>query len=181
MKFKLIYQGTLKIHPKKRVQHIHAIRSQLAPQMEKLLSIPPYSNICDYIDGKNGLKKKDIVRHVGGIDFVPVISPSLNLLAELDIQMLHPELIGTPRADIDNRMKTLFDALRRPQNEHEIPENADRGRKMHVLLDDDRFVTKMSVNTSHWLGAKNPDDLLVIITVNIRASRGTMDNLAFIV
>lgn len=181
MKFKLIYQGEVKIHPKKRTQHIHAIRQQLAPQMAKLLSIPPYSKICDFISGKNGLKKKDIVRHVGGIDFIPVISPSLNLLAELDVQLMHPELLGTPRADIDNRMKTLLDALRRPQNEHEVPDNAERGGKMHVLLDDDHLVTKMTVNTSHWLGATDPDDLLVIITVNIRASKGTLDNLDFVV
>ncbi|MHA1540512.1 MAG: hypothetical protein ACTSXL_00870 [Alphaproteobacteria bacterium] len=180
MKFKLIYRGEVKIHPKKRAQHIHAIRKQLSSQLEKLLEIPPYSKIKDFMTGK-GQKKKDIARHMQGIDFIPVISPSLHLLAELDVQLLHPELLGTPRADIDNRMKTLLDGLRRPQNQHEIPESAEKGGKFFVLLDDDSLVTKLSVNTSHWLNATNPEDLLVIITVNIRASKGTIDNLDFII
>ncbi len=180
MKFKLIYRGEVKIHPKKRAQHIHDIRLQIAPQLKKLLQIPPYSKICDFVHGR-GVKKKNIKRTLGGIDFVPVISPSLFLLAELDVQMLHAELLGTPRADIDNRMKTILDGLRCPQNSHEIPENAKKGDPIHVLLDDDHLVTKLSVNTSHWLNAKNPDDLLVIITVNIRASKGTLENLDFVI
>ncbi|MBN2676406.1 MAG: hypothetical protein JXR30_04110 [Alphaproteobacteria bacterium] len=180
MKFKLIYKGEVKIHPKRRAHHIHDIRMKLDCQLKRLTEIPPYSKLQNYIHSEKD-NKKTIVRTVSGIEFVPIISPELNLLAELEVQILHPELLGTPRADIDNRMKTLLDALRRPQDIHEVPEDAQRGQRIYTLLDDDHLVTKITVNTSHWLANRNPEDLLIIITVNIRASRGTLENLDFIV
>ncbi|MHA1550255.1 MAG: hypothetical protein ACTSXV_02245 [Alphaproteobacteria bacterium] len=180
MKFKLIYEGTVKIHPKKRAQHVHDIRCKLDCQLKRLSEIPPYSKIQNYIHPQKS-NKKTVVRNVRGIDFISLISPELNLLAELDVQILHPELLGTPRADIDNRIKTLLDALRRPQDVHEVPDGAQTSGQIYTLLDDDHLVTKLSVNTSHWLAAKNPDDLLIIITVNIRASRGTLENLDFVI
>ena len=182
MKFKLVYVGELKINPKKRSQHLQEIRDILSPQLKRLSEISPYNEI------KNKLEKKGKgIRVVGGAKFFPLITPDLNLLAELDIQILHPELLETPRADIDNRMKTLLDALKRPQSSHEIAENMDKSEICYTLLDDDHLVTKMTINTSHLLykspsPRKNHDyELLIIITVNIKASKGTSDNLAVIV
>ena len=43
-----------------------------------------------------------------------------------EIFMLRPEVPGaiiTQGGDIDNRLKTLFDALRMPQNENELPKD----------------------------------------------------------
>ncbi|MDR3126381.1 MAG: hypothetical protein LBT92_01990 [Rickettsiales bacterium] len=175
MKFKLIYTGELKINPKRRSQHLAEIRSQISPQLKRLSEIVPYNVIK-----KKLLDKNKGVREIGGARFFPLIAPELDLLAELDIQILHPELLETPHADIDNRMKTLLDALKRPQSPHEVTDR-NKGEIIYTLLDDDRLVTKMTINTSHLLTFQNEADLLVIITVNIRASRGTMDNLAVIV
>ena len=182
MKFKLVYVGEVKINPKKRSQHLQDIRNVLSPQLKRLSEISPYNVIKEKLQ-----KKGKAIKTVGGIKFFPLITPDLDLLAELDIQILHPELLETPRADIDNRMKTLLDALKRPQSPHEISENIDKDEVVYTLLDDDHLVTKMTINTSHLLykeemPKKNRDyELLIIITVNIKASKGTPDNLAVIV
>ena len=182
MKFKLVYVGELKINPKKRSHHLQEIRNILSPQLKRLSEISPYDTIKTKLE-----KKGKAIKRVGNAEFFPIITPDLNLLAELDIQILHPELLDTPRADIDNRMKTLLDALKRPQSTSELAGNLDRGEVCYTLLDDDHLVTKMTINTSHLLYTseeKNPEhnyELLVIITVNIKASKGTPDNLAVIV
>jgi hypothetical protein len=184
MKFKLVYFGEIKINPKKRSQHLHDIRMAIHPQLKRLTEISPYDTIKEKL-----LARHRGVREVAGAKFFPIITPELELLAELDVQILHPELLETPHADIDNRMKTLLDALKRPQSVHEVPENMSRKEMIYTLLDDDHLVTKMTINTSHLLyrenagrSKKNDDyELMVIISVNIRASKGTMDNLSVIV
>ena len=129
-------------------------------------------------------------RHVGGIDWNPIITPNLKLLAELDILIMHPEIVGMARSDIDNRMKTLFDGLRCPQNEHEIGVNTPRDKgPIYTLLDDDHLITKLTVNTSHMLSThmfdpnivKTPDTLFMLIDVNVRVAEGTLENLPFMV
>ena len=104
--------------------------------------------------------------------------------------MLHPEIVGGSRSDIDNRIKTLFDGLRCPQNEHEIGDNTPRDiGPIYTLLDDDHLITKISVNTSHLLGTdmfsgnipKTPDSIFMMIDVNVRVAEGTLENLPFMV
>jgi len=110
---------------------------------------------------------------------------------------LHPEIVGVARADIDNRIKTLLDSLRCPQNDHEIGENQPKNvGPIYTLLDDDHLVTRLSVNTSHFLapqmfdclgGAPLPPEngeeerLFLMIDVNVRVEEGTLENLPFMV
>ena len=118
MRFKLLYFGEIFINPKKRSQHISDIRMQFHPQLKKLLEHQPWDNMTQYM--MPGATKSPITtRHIGGIDWNPIITPNLKLLAEIDIQMMHPEIVGLPHSDIDNRVKTILDGLRCPQNEHE--------------------------------------------------------------
>ena len=104
--------------------------------------------------------------------------------------MLHPEIVGVSRSDIDNRMKTLIDGLRCPQNEHEIGENTPRDvGPIYTLLDDDHLITRVSINTSHLLDEslfscdipKTPDSIFMMIDVNVRVAEGTLENLPFMV
>lgn len=189
MKFKLLYFGDILINPKKRAQHISDIRMQFHPQLKKLLEHRPWDNMTQYML-PNATKSPITTRHVGGIDWNPIITPNLKLLAELDIQMMHPEIIGVPHSDIDNRLKTLFDGLRAPQNEHEIGENTPRDiGPIYTLLDDDHLVTKTTINTSHLLSAdifaqcrpNSPDSVFVLIDVNVRVAEGTLENLPFMI
>lgn len=138
----------------------------------------------------NATKSPIATKHIGGIDWNPIITPNLNLLAELEIQMLHPEIVGVARTDIDNRIKTILDGLRCPQNEHEIGENTPRNiGPIYTLLDDDHLVTKLTVNTSHLLSnhmfaktdSMNGDTVFMMIDVNVRVGEGTLENLPFMV
>ncbi|MDR1361403.1 MAG: hypothetical protein LBJ18_03860 [Rickettsiales bacterium] len=192
MKFKLLYFGELLTNPKKRAQHIADIRMQFHPQLKKLLEHSPWNNLTQYM--MPGATKSPVsTRHIGGLDWNPIITPNLKLLAELDVLLLHPEITGQARSDIDNRMKTLLDGLRAPQNEHEAGENTPRDiGPIYTLLDDDHLVTRISVNTSHLLSTEqfvyngnrpinNEPPLFMIIDVNVRVSEGTLENLPFMV
>lgn len=189
MKFKLLYFGDVLINPKKRAHHIADIRMQFHPQLKKLLEHSPWAHLSNYMM-PNATKSPIATRHVGGVDFNPIITPNLRLLAELDIQLMHPHIVGEARSDIDNRIKTLLDGLRCPQNEHEIGENTPKNiGPIYTLLDDDHLVTKISINTSHLLsdhmfnnmGSMNGDTVFVMIDVNVRVAEGNLENLPFMV
>ena len=103
---------------------------------------------------------------------------------------MHPEIVGMPHSDIDNRVKTILDGLRCPQNEHEIGQNTPRDiGPIYTLLDDDHLVTKLTVNTSHLLATdmipnnvpKTSDSVFMLIDVNVRVTEGTLENLPFMV
>lgn len=189
MKFKLLYFGEVLSNPKKRAQHIADIRMQFHPQLKKLIEHSPWNNLSNYMM-PGATKSPIITKHIGGIDWNPIITPTLKMIAELDIQMLHPEIVGVARTDVDNRVKTIMDGLRCPQNEHEIGENTPKNMgPIYTLLDDDHLVTKISVNTSHLLSTdvfKNGSNgfnepIFMMIDVNVRVVEGTLDNLPFMV
>lgn len=178
MKFKLLYRGEIRTNPPKRREHIHKLRMVFHEQLKRLLHIPPYSQLKQYIGAKKG--QPNILRTVGGVEFVPIVSTELNLLAEIDVIMMHPELLGCARGDIDNRMKTLLDGLKRPQNTTEVPDSCKKMKRMYTLLDDDRLVTRLNVNTTHLLNAKDINELLLIITVTFKPALTSITNLPFI-
>jgi hypothetical protein len=89
---------------------------------------------------------------IGGFEFVPIIHRPHELVCALDILFLRrekPGAIVSHGGDLDNRLKTLFDALRMPHDESELcgitPENADQ--RLYCLLEDDALITRVSVST----------------------------------
>ncbi|MDR2769973.1 MAG: hypothetical protein LBB08_00815 [Rickettsiales bacterium] len=188
MKFKLLYFGEILTNPKKRSQHIADIRMQFHPQLKKLIQHSPWDNLQRHLL-PNPTKSPAASKHVGSIDWNPIITPALKLLAELDIQFLHPEVVGLARSDIDNRVKTLIDGLRAPQNSHEVGENTPKDiGPIYTLLDDDHLITRLSVNTSHLLssdlfagGNASQDTVFVMLDVNVRVAEGNLQNLPFMV
>jgi len=110
-----------------------------------------------WFDGSNEKTSIDLNRKVGSFRFIPLVSPDLHLICELQIFMLRPEPPGaiiTQGGDIDNRLKTLFDALRCPHNEAELPTGispeADED-PFFCLLEDDLLITSVSVKTDRLL------------------------------
>ena len=187
MKFKLLYFGDILTNPKKRAQHIADIRMQFHPQLKRLVDFKPWGHLSQFMM-PDATKGPIITKHIGGIDWNPIISPHLKMIAELDILLMHPEIVGMPHSDIDNRVKTILDGLRCPQNEHEIGQNTPRNiGPIYTLLDDDHLVTKLTVNTSHLLSQdiipnnipKTPDSVFMLIDVNVRVTEGTLENLPF--
>jgi hypothetical protein len=78
-------------------------------------------------------------------------------------------------ADIDNQLKTLFDALKWPRTAQEIEPgwapNQDE-QPLHCLLQDDQYITRISVETDRWLGQPPKSiDVRLFIKVDIWAAQ----------
>lgn len=113
---------------------------------------------------------------VGKFQFVPLVvnSKYFQLVCELDIRFARRAALGDimQGGDLDNRIKTLFDALRMPvlHSAQELPKGAepiDGETPFFCLLEDDRLITKFSVASEHLLdapleGEKETDVLLTI-------------------
>lgn len=111
----------------------------------------------------------------GGFSWVPLVTKDLKLLCSLDVLMLRTDLLGSAvwRGDVDNRLKMLIDALKLPDDNEDyssrqvLPEE----KPMYVLMEDDRLLTKVSVETDHLLDVPpSVDHVQLVITVRIRVS-----------
>ncbi len=127
---------------------------------------------------------------VAGHTFIPAVSSRVFLYAELDILIMrqqYPGVLISEQGDIDNRVKTLFDALRLP-SKGEITNFSEENRatlaqheEIYCLLEDDRLVTKVTVATDRWLGCPlRSTDTLAIIQVQLKASKLTMSNISVV-
>lgn len=100
-----------------------------------------------------------------GFRYVPLVSkgdgPLTGLTCQLEILMLRPLLPGglLTNSDIDNRLKTLFDSLRKPSGKQEtgaaMPDSDED--PFFVLLEDDRLITHLSVETDMLLQPVSTD------------------------
>jgi len=122
--------------------------------------------------------------------FAPLVTEDLELWCGLDVLFLR---IGAPgrvlkSGDIDNRIKTLLDALKRPNQVSDlgskyIPPSPSE-TPFFVLLDDDSLVAKLSVETDTMLeplvgGIPAETDARLVITVTVKPMHQTPDNFTF--
>jgi hypothetical protein len=88
-------------------------------------------------------------------NFIPLVRNSLYLACDLDILFLRHDddlRILRDHGDLDNRIKTLFDGLKKPTTIEEqggIHPSAD---PLYVLLEDDALIHSFSVRTGKLLG-----------------------------
>lgn len=155
MRFTLIYTGELKSNA--RPDHKHELRKEFHSQLKFLWQQPPLVDHIGWYESSKRRSNVDLNRKIGEFRFVPLVSPDLNLVCNLNISILRPEPPGaliTQGGDIDNRLKTLFDALRIPKNESELPKNAiptSDEVPFFCLLEDDNLITSVSVKTDRYL------------------------------
>jgi hypothetical protein len=137
--------------------------------------------------------------------FVPLATQQMSMVVALDIVLLRPEPAGgliTQGGDIDNRMKTLFDALTMPRYREGLPKEAQPAadeEPFYVLLEDDNLVTSLRIRTEHLLkpvrkrpapnaqpGDDNPSNSVdenhveLVIDVHVTATVGTMGNTSLV-
>ena len=118
-----------------------------------------------------------------GYRFVPLVCERFHLQCSLDFLILREDPIGSFRGDLDNRLKTLIDALRMP-TESEMRNKLDVRAMMRwpffCLLADDKFITSFSVKSDTLL-SKKPDRSFVklVIGVTIQPTYATDFNLGF--
>lgn len=185
MEFRLTYRGRLKGNgtPEQKQE----IRRYIHAQLSTLWAQPPLTDYKDSLPGgRHAPANSPFARQVGPFTFRPLVNPEYDVVAELDITFLRPEppgLLVSQSGDIDNRIKTLLDALRMPQNPAELPPN-DSPRQNEtpfcVLLEDDRLITHLAVTTDRLLEPLTHQlDVLLLIHVRVKVTRATIDNLTF--
>jgi hypothetical protein len=177
--FTLIYEGELLAYKEDRAPHKQAIRKQLHPQLKELwrLRFPHWLNSTQPSKGSRELYAGGVridqiasLYSVCGYRFVSLVIEDLVLACKIDILFLRKELaIGRiiQGGDLDNRLKTLFDALRVPKDCKEIggiTPGPDEN-PFYCLLQDDILITEVKIRadtllvpTTYWQRRRKASD-----------------------
>jgi len=182
------------------LQQKHDIRTKLHPQLKRLWEITPFLKtgkrsgpsalITEESEDPIDLRLGALAAKYGrdGWGFVPLVTEQLNLICGLDILVLRPQTPGDviSAGDLDNRLKTLFDALRIPLPNERYSERIpqpDEKPYFFCLLEDDKLITKVSVETDQLLEFvspdRNDDDVRLIIAVRLRPYEMHLGNMQF--
>ncbi|MFZ5836322.1 MAG: hypothetical protein ACOY2B_13215 [Pseudomonadota bacterium] len=184
MRFTLTYQGDLP--PKANAQQKWLIRRALEPQLRRLWETPPLNDLSKYQDPNYKPDDCYVGQTFGQLEYVPIITEKLSLRAELNIFLLSASLPGgiiNQSSDIDNRLKTLLDALSMPSAQ-QVPNTPDSepDNRVFCLLEDDKLITRVEVSNDKLLTVdERSREALVIIRVRPIAFRVTLANIGIAV
>ncbi|RNC64335.1 MAG: hypothetical protein ED859_18580 [Desulfuromonadales bacterium] len=173
MEFNLFYRGSLRSNGSP--QHKQEIRRALHSQLKQLWELEPLKGSKSSFIGpaEDGHQDINLLEQVGAFTFAPLISSRLALAASLRITLLRPEEPGTiilQSGDIDNRLKTLFDALSVPAHANQLPGgDSPSGDEtpLYCLLQDDRLISSVSVDTDRLL-EQGVDKNEVVLIIHVR-------------
>lgn len=181
MEFTLRYRGVVPHHSKIEAHKVRRVfEEQLADywtrdlrlkdinptQMKKAVSSQrfPRFDVRQQEKGeKVGTKRVDLYRYheVGGIWFVPLATRWRYLRCEVAMRLsryegdLHTGGLIDNQGDLDGKLKALIDALRMPYEPHEVPPGATHDKPVFFcVLEDDRLITKISIETRNILGPR---------------------------
>lgn len=112
---------------------------------------------------------------LGDFLFVPLVTRVLQADCALSIRLYRPQDAGSiiyTGGDLDNRLKTLFDALRMPHDTNEVggstpPGSSPEDRRVFCLLEDDELITKLSIESKRLLGPPRADDFQNYVELEI--------------
>ena len=187
MKFELFVVGEIKSGNagRGRSENIFEIRKQLEPQLRRVWESQPLLEFDKQkgIRGSiSGLMTNMVCRWVSNTRFIPVICEGLHLAARIEFTFYEPTgslSVASEVSDIDNRLKTLFDALRYPRDVNEIGDR-DYGNEFHCLLDDDIRIWEITVKRTRLLRDMEGQDRFARISVEAIASQTTLNNLSLL-
>jgi hypothetical protein len=200
MRFHLVYSGPLRPSGNKpRPKDVMNIRRALSPQIQNLwdthhalqvLRETGAKQIRDrMVWGSGGIPKpREIAQkepeyyedclpwlEVGQKTYMPLVRKSLDLNCELGILFLRQQDPGdlvTQAGDIDNRAKTLLDALRMPEKDEQervdVPESG-----LFTLLESDTLISRLDIDTDRLLFPQTdkPDEVHLVIEVKLNVLR----------
>ncbi len=131
--------------------------------------------------GGDSEKEMHCIIQSDGFYFAPLISSKIFLFAEVDITLLWDDQPGQiiGRGDIDNKLKTLFDALSCPSNPNQlkgiIPQDGEK--PFYCLLEDDKLIQNLSIRTHTLLERIDPKDAFVLINVKSKPTKIVWGNI----
>lgn len=152
MEFRLIYEGPLKSKGDRSEKQ--RIRRTIHVQLKQLIERPPLQPFRRLVEAKH---KRATIHKIEGFTFVPIIAESLRHVVNLEVLLLTPDEPGravTQGGDLDNRMKTLLDALRMPKVLAELPKDdapEPDESPFFCLLEDDKLISGLSVTADRLL------------------------------
>jgi hypothetical protein len=202
MQFRLTYEGPLhgSFNRDKRPEEKHAIRKKLHPQLRRLWELTPHLKAMTHppfepvtVNAPPRISRAKFLAEnfsrLGG-QFVPLVTEGLSLWCGLEVLFLR---CGKPgkiyeRGDIDNRMKTMLDALKMPDKleelgDHKFPDVDED--PFYCLLEDDGLISKLTVETDTLLeplsgGIPSESDARLVLTVTLRPIIFNWENMGFV-
>jgi len=121
----------------------------------------PQEPTGDYLD-----LCEPIVR--GGRKFFPLVRDSFALKSSLRISFLRKEEPGKvyQAGDLDNRLKTLFDALAVPKDEQVVSDQTIVD-PIYCLLEDDALIANCTIETHRLLSRPLASKYVVILLIEV--------------
>ena len=182
MKFRLVYRGDIppasRANRRRNTDCKHEIRKEFHIQLKNFTNSDKVSDLVRRIQPKRLKNYK----------FVPIVGKKNH--CSLDILFLRSDIPGSPgfAGDIDNRVKTLLDALTTPSTKQEIPSEASPEQHedpFFCLLEDDNLVSQLSVEMDQLFDLPSnsesiSSDALLIVTVNLEPGLLTEDGHLFL-
>jgi hypothetical protein len=184
LEFRLLYQGLLRSNG--NVEDKFLIRRQFHSQLRRLWSEHPVlretvkrvgmvSSQHDEKYWERGIEAIAGNNRISDFRFLPLAHKRFFLRCSLDVLFMRREKAGTVfmRGDIDNRLKTLFDALKMPFPPQECgtEKPLEEEDPFYVLLEDDEIIADVSVTTDRLLQVpdeqKHARDYAVLV-INVK-------------
>jgi hypothetical protein len=182
MEFRLIYDGELlgASRNDSRSQHKHEVRRVFHQQLKRLAETYPLFKGREMTEVM--LITADRFR-LGNYRLLPIATGDLRLGCALDVLFLRYDQPGQTllqSGDVDNRLKTLFDALRIPKVGEWYGEPQEGEDPFFCLLEDDSFITQLSLTTDLLLQPGcGVNDVRLVITVKLWPMELSFGNLGF--
>jgi hypothetical protein len=169
MEFRLTYEGPLKASADLKAKHV--IRQQFHQQLSELWNV---HGILKPLR-KSALHFERLKESKCGFNFVPLVRDKFSLGCGLDILFLRRETPGNVvhGGDIDNRLKTLIDALKMPESDNELKGIAptDGEDPFFCVMEKDSLLCDISVITDRLLWpikpGENPNTVHLVIQVKV--------------
>jgi hypothetical protein len=187
MEFSLTYRGPLPGNGDAKEKQ--TIREYLHPQLKELWNQPPLNGKQQLWTATPILENENItlLESREGFNFVALVSNRFHLAADLHITFLRngpPGSLISRGGDLDNRLKTLFDALAFPTNNQirQAPPTTRPPDNFFCLLEDDSLIYSFGVAADRLLDGSrvhvhhevNPDhpelEVLVLVRVSTRTT-----------
>jgi hypothetical protein len=177
MTFRLVYRGPL--HANAGPKEKQAIRRSLHPQLADLWRRPPLASVSQQVGLLNPAPGPDILSIVvnrGGFMFAPLVTSRLDLVCHLEVLFLRPQDPGqlVQGGDLDNRVKTLFDALQIPDINQLVGDGPQAEETpFFCLLENDALITQFSIETDRLLEPVPDSHVSLVMRVRLRAVKAS--------
>jgi hypothetical protein len=184
MEFCLHYSGKLK--SRDTAAGKHHIRKALHSQLKALCESERMRSVFESNtqDVKEGRGKPLYVEH-DSKRFWFLISEHLSTAVDISVTMLVPHEVARivhNGGDIDNRIKTLFDALRVPAAPSEVPASDSfdySAGGMYCLLQDDKLIDRVSLRSYQDYAPVGADTVTALIEVKTKVLKALWGNFEF--